>query len=158
MVKHDNQSCYLRWFKYDRGELYWKENPTVWQTLTNKKVGSVGSKGYINVCFNGQTKKAHRIIWIMHYGEIPKGLTIDHINRNNQDNRIENLRLATADMQSHNTKAKGYSFLRGKYRAYIRINKVLKSLGTYGTECGARMRYLFAKRAHYDTQEIKYAY
>ena len=37
----------------------------------------------------------HRLIWIYHFGEIPDGLQIDHINHNRTDNDICNLRLVT---------------------------------------------------------------
>ena len=35
----------------------------------------------------------HRYVWIKHYGPIPRGYDIHHINENKHDNRIENLKL-----------------------------------------------------------------
>lgn len=38
----------------------------------------------------------------MHYGAIPEGLTIDHIDRDRSNNRLDNLRLATYSLQNTN--------------------------------------------------------
>lgn len=40
--------------------------------------------------------RAHRLIWMAAHGVIPDGLMVDHINRDKQDNRLENLRLVDA--------------------------------------------------------------
>ena len=55
------------------------------------QAGSFDGHGYIFVHVDGRFYKAHRIIWLMHYGYFPEN-NIDHINRNPSDNRIENLR------------------------------------------------------------------
>jgi hypothetical protein len=44
---------------------------------------------------NRSPKRAHRIIWEMHNGPIPKGMQIDHIDGDCANNKLENLRLAT---------------------------------------------------------------
>lgn len=45
------------------------------------------------VCLKGRKTYAHRVIWTIINGEIPKGMHIDHINGIPSDNRIENLSL-----------------------------------------------------------------
>lgn len=57
------------------------------------KVAGYTSKkdGYVRVYHRGQLYMAHRVAWALHYGNWPE-YTIDHINRDPSDNRIENLR------------------------------------------------------------------
>lgn len=51
------------------------------------------SQGYISLNFKTVKVRAHRVAWLLHYGELPP-CQIDHINRDRSDNRICNLRLA----------------------------------------------------------------
>jgi len=48
----------------------------------------------------GKQHKAHRLIWLYVYGEMPK--EIDHINGDRQDNRLENLRSVTRSQNQFN--------------------------------------------------------
>lgn len=74
-------------------------------TVINKFGKQVGFKGrnnkYMYVHVQGHFVLMHRFIWEAFFGEIPKGLQIDHINTDRFDNRIENLRLVT-DKQNKN--------------------------------------------------------
>jgi len=52
--------------------------------------------------FDGSKQYLHRLIWVMHFGPIPTGLEIDHINGNRSDNKIENLRLVSRSLNLKN--------------------------------------------------------
>ena len=56
-----------------------------------KLAGSVATNGYVMIQIFGKRRLAHRVAWFITYGRWPT-FSIDHINRNRSDNRIENLR------------------------------------------------------------------
>ena len=62
------------------------------------------SDGYSAGKVNNISILMHNYLYIKYIGPIPKGYTIDHINNNPLDNRLENLRLADNSLQSHNQK------------------------------------------------------
>ncbi len=61
----------------------------------NCVAGSVGAKGYLQVTLHGAHLLIHRVVWIIHNGEIPTGMTIDHKDGNRANNAPENLQLLT---------------------------------------------------------------
>ena len=93
-------------FEYDKetGNLIWKIKPS--SRGHSVKVGDIAgtlkSHGYLCVGINYNSYRAHRLIFLMHKGYLPK--TIDHINGDKLDNRIENLRAATVGQNQHNRK------------------------------------------------------
>lgn len=63
--------------------------------------GSYDKDGYLIIKIKGKQYKAHRLVYAYHNNKFPKNM-IDHINRNRTDNRIENLRDVTADINNNN--------------------------------------------------------
>ncbi len=61
------------------------------------------SDEYPRVYFKGKNLLVHRVVYIMHYGFIPEGLQIDHINRDKSDYRIKNLRAVPQEVNMENT-------------------------------------------------------
>lgn len=127
--------------EYRDGNLYWKSG-----LRKGKKAGAPGTYGYIYLSVNGKRYSGHRIIWEMHNGEIPKGIWIDHKDRNTSNNKIENLRLATPS-QNHINRASKHKnrcvprLKNGKYRAHITVNRKKYALGNYFTEAEAIQAY-----------------
>ena len=77
--------------------------------FANRPMGCFNRKGYrvATLHYNGKRTqiKIHRLIWIAINGLIPEGYMIDHINGNKADNRISNLRLADALLNSQNRRS-----------------------------------------------------
>jgi citrate synthase len=132
---------YLKeWFYYNpiEGTLIWKKKKP-WYKIGDT-LGALNGRGYLIAQLEKNRIHVHRLIWLYHYGELPK--LIDHINRNSKDNRIENLRLATSSQNSHNSKKilgkhlpKGITYQKKDklYRCFIKVedvkyNKAFKSL------------------------------
>lgn len=94
---------------------------------------------------------SHRLAWYLHYGHLPIN-SIDHIDGNPSNNKIDNLRDVTHQQNQWNqTKAKGYSWnkRRKKFQAHIKIDRKKKNLGYYSTEQEARNAYLKAKEIYH---------
>jgi hypothetical protein len=121
-----------------------------WKVVDNKK-NHTG--GYCQVGFNGRMIKYHVIIWILSTGkDIPEGMDIDHINGNEIDNRIENLRLVTRRQNQQNRKTHragrlvGASYRKGHndWKSQIEIDKTCITIGYYKTEQEAHEAYKIA--------------
>lgn len=98
----ENTYLLLSLFQYDSGKLYWKIKPC--KNIDNgQEAGGIHILGYHRIAYNRKRYATHRLIWIYHNGKIPNNYTIDHIDRNKLNNKIENLRLATKSQQQWNT-------------------------------------------------------
>lgn len=110
---------------------------------SNKSVGDVAgglSLGYVVIKVGGKLYKAHRLAWLYVYGNFPEQ-QIDHINGNEQDNRLCNLREANQSQNNYNRKlqknntsgVKGVVFNKmcKKWQVQLKINKELKWFGLF---------------------------
>jgi hypothetical protein len=68
-------------------------------------VGWENSDGYLNVKVDRRIYKVHQIVWLHCHGVWPSGV-IDHINRNKKDNRLQNLRDTTVQVNNINKGAR----------------------------------------------------
>lgn len=100
------------------GKLFWLHRPLhlckdehqmkVWNKLYSGKeaLSSINSAGYKKGCIFYKQHLAHRVIWLLHFGEWPVA-TIDHINGIRTDNRVVNLREVTPSENQMNRARSG---------------------------------------------------
>ena len=125
-------------FKYDEetGDITWKKHPR----LTGKKAGTVRKdRGGLILQFKVEGKKytiqAARVIWYLHTGEDPGDKCIDHISGDRNDNRFQNLRLATHRENCWNRRGvRGYWRNRNAWRVDIRYDGRTLACGNFQTE------------------------
>ena len=124
-------------FTYCDGNLIRKCTVT-YNALKGDVYGS-NHKGYLNGNVDGKRYLAHRLVYIYHFGHAPE--TIDHIDHNTNNNRIENLRPCNKSKNAMNAKlrmdnksgVKGVHWRKDtkKWCAQIVSNKKHYSLGCY---------------------------
>lgn len=109
--------------------------------------GHVSSAGYVSIRIDSKPYAAHRLAWAWMTGEDPGELTVDHIDRNRQNNAFENLRLATARQQRFNRKIKpstGTDFDERRPKKPWKARFDGKRLGCFETQEQAHAAYLKA--------------
>lgn len=96
------------------GTFTWKERPLhhfpdlramrIWNTKYKGKIakGSKKHNGYIYLTFDNKGVASHRLAWYFHNSECDPKMEIDHLNGIRDDNRIENLRIASGNNNQHN--------------------------------------------------------
>lgn len=150
---------YLRaLFHYKSGALIWKKRPRshfasknawgTWNTrFAGEPAGSINAKGYLDVSIDGCLYRVHRVIWAMHFGEIPDGMQMDHINHVKSDNRIENLRIVTPlinqkNKSQHKNNSSGvtgvyWNKCNKKWDVYIGSEGKLRRIGSFSCKSKA---------------------
>ena len=145
-------SSLLDLFLYDAdsGLLYWKKSM--------KLAGTKRKDGRMQVQVFGRVFLSHRIVWAIHHGSWPS-FFVDHIDMDKMNNKISNLREATKEENSRNTKKKktntsglkGVSFhrLSGKWRADINLGMKQVSLGLFCSKEDAYAAYCKASKDYH---------
>jgi hypothetical protein len=92
--------CLHKFLEYREGKLFWKVRRG--KARAGQEAGFVGNRGYVLIVVNGKQRMAHRLVWLMHGKELPEML--DHIDGDQLNNRIENLRAVTNSENQRNQK------------------------------------------------------
>lgn len=135
-MKNITQKLIRQRYYYKDGKLFHRGTTKGSKHLKDKEFGVARDRdGYklakIRIDNKAYMRKTHRLIYTYHYGEIPQGLQIDHINRIKDDNRIENLRAVTTRENQLNTEAyeKGKCIKQNKYGSFeVRVKHYGKTI------------------------------
>jgi hypothetical protein len=126
-------------FDYKDGQLIWKIDKKYSKIKAGTIAGHEIKHQYIQVVIDRKTYYLHRLIFVYHNGHCPK--VLDHIDGNQANNRIENLREATSSQNGFNsrlnvnssTKMKNVNWNTeaNKYRVELAVNGKNKFIGYY---------------------------
>lgn len=157
MATHPTKERISQLLNYDpvTGVFVWKVNRRG-GAFAGDRAGRVRRDGYVEIRVDLGFYQAHRLAWILIYGEIPDSMEVDHKNRIKSDNSISNLRLATGKQNKENVGPTrnsrsgllgvNWNSSRDKWQARICHNGKRIYLGLYETAEMAHQAYLDAKR------------
>lgn len=138
----------------DTGKFSWVSAPSR-AVCAGSMAGSVHPSGHVYISLKRKLYAAHRLAWLYVYGTWPR-CSIDHINGDPADNRIENLRelshvknlqAARKARRDNRSGLLGVTFRKdvAKWQARIQRNKQMLSLGLYASPEEAHIVYLMYK-------------
>ena len=117
--------------------------------------GTTNDSGYVLICLFRRDYRAHRLAWLWMTGKWPAA-QVDHRNGVRNDNRWENLREATREIngqnlrsaKSHNrrTGVLGVGLIGKKFSARIGVSGNEIHLGVFDSTTEAHAAYVEAKR------------
>jgi hypothetical protein len=137
-------------FEYDETSptgLRWKQDRP-YNSRRGQVAGTKGAKYWeVRVC--GSNYYCHHIIWEMFNGPIPKGMEIDHEDRDRTHNKIVNFRAVTHAHNCHNSSMRcdNTSGIVGVRRRVIRIYVFWMAHWTEYPSGASRQRF-FSTRTH----------
>lgn len=133
-----------------------------WRKLQrSRKAGALGwlrPNGYRVMDVHRRKYLVHRLAWLYVHGDWPDG-EIDHVNRDKDDNRIANLRVATKRLNGGNRGPNsnnrfGFKGVvaeprSGRWVAHIKRDGASRYLGTFDSPDEAHAAYMNAATAQY---------
>lgn len=132
----------------------WKKVSKYRWTLNKKEKGK--HTNYARASINGKKTSLHTFV----FHDCHTEMIIDHINGDGLDNRKSNLRTCSDSENKRNQKKRidgvsvfkgvGFSKRHNKWRAFIRVNDKLKTIGYFDSEGEAALAYDGAARYYFD--------
>lgn len=131
------------------GEFFWLKTIPHSHIQVGDRAGSVYGNGYRYIQIYGEDYRASRIAWFFMTGDNPAAF-VDHVNKIRDDDRFDNLRLATNSQNQSNafwsTNTSGFKGVswqpsRGKWIARITIDNKAINLGRYVSRVEAAKAY-----------------
>lgn len=149
-------------YEPETGQFIWVSSR--YSYLNGTPAGTVRKEGYRFITIDGFQYLAHRLAWLVTHGSWPEA-TIDHWDRDRDNNRIDNLRQATQLQNIQNQRADhrrsvsgllgvSWSVSHKKWRADIMVNSKSHYLGRHDTKEKAHAAYLQAKTMLHPFQTI----
>ena len=124
--------------EYRDNNLWWKERPVGFRGDISKPAGTIDGKGYRHIKIKGKLYKAHRLIYQMFneqwdITDNSHDNSVDHADRDQSNNSIDNLRVAThSQNQANSGKYKNntsgttgvvWDKAIGKWKVRVSVNK-----------------------------------
>lgn len=121
--------------------------------LAGQVAGSIDVNGHILINVDRVQYRAHRLAWLYTHGRWPAN-DIDHMNGVRTDNRLENLRDVTRQVNLQNRRTStakskllgAHQHVDGRWKSAIRHNGRQVHLGYFDTPEEAHLAYIHAKR------------
>ena len=134
-----NQALLQKFYSYDPNTGLLTCKLPQQQHYIGDVIGSLSNHGYLEAGIGNKSYLVHRLIWLYMTGYFPE--KVDHINHDRLDNRWNNLREVDNTENSKNcsvsrnsrTGVNGVSYMKtkGKYRAYVTVNRKQVYVGLY---------------------------
>jgi len=140
LLKYDEVTGEFRWRERAREHFHCSRSWNRWNNRYSESVaGGKSSDGYLRISIHNARYKSHRLAFLYHHGYMPK--CIDHINHDGHDNRIENLRDVSHQV-NHKNERKSKNNTSGftgvvwrkdtsKWQAQITIDSKCVNLGSF---------------------------
>jgi HNH endonuclease len=104
-ILYEDVFKYVQYCPETAGNLIWKVDRPNGSAYCGNHAGFLDKRGVWRFVLNGITYQNHRVIYLLHHGSLDVSKVIDHIDGNNSNNRIENLREVILSINNKNRKS-----------------------------------------------------